>query len=453
MKKALSIVLIVIIAVSSALSPSAYVTGNTSDFYYTDQSGAYHISCSGKRAVIDRYASTNRSAQLDLQYTVNAVCGFCGNIILLCNDTANDQLVVYTYSLDRDFLDSFCIYGAKLYNDTDFCCDASFLYIENCNNSKELQKYSLTGSFIRSFSFNNDITSAFCGYSSGVYIVGGSALYHIDRDSFTALSGASVNPGLFAANENYLVSALGDVYRVSNSIERLFSMDTSSVCSSACVIGNRIYNSCNSVIFGYDLESGEKICSYTCRSSPTLLYSYGDSLIAADKNSSYSISRDDFTEFNRGNTDSLISGEQNSNEHYSNNDTSKEISSKKYRVSFTDHKISAIPAGTTVAGFKSDINHKGYSVALYRDNVEKKSGNVGTAWTAIFSSDEDSIQFELSVIGDITGEGSVNSRDLKLLMDYLIGSADYNGVYLLSSDLSDDGKVDVIDLAMMAKRI
>ena len=55
--------------------------------------------------------------------------------------------------------------------------------------------------------------------------------------------------------------------------------------------------------------------------------------------------------------------------------------------------------------------------------------------------------------GDMTGEGSVNSRDLKLLMEHLIGNADYNGVYLLSSDLSDDGKVDVIDLAMMAKRI
>lgn len=453
MKKTLSIVLIVIIAVSSALSPSAYVTGNTTDFYYTDRSGAYHISCSGKRAVIDRYASTNRSAQLDLRHTVNAVCGFGGNILLLCNDPANNQLVVYTYSLDRDALDSFCIYGAKLYNDIVFCCAGKYLYIENCDNSKELKKYSFEGSFIRSYSFNYDITSVFCGYAGGVYIVGGSALYHIDGESFTALSGASVSPDLFAANENYLVSAMGDVYRVSNGVERLFRMDTSSVCSSACVIGNMIYSLCNSEIIGYDLKSGEKVCSYTCRSSPLLLYSNGGSIIAADKNSSYTISRDDFTEFNRGNTDSSSSDKQNSNEHYSNNDTSKEISSKKYRVSFTDYKISAIPAGTTVAGFKSDIAHKGYSVALYRDNIEKKSGNVGTAWTAIFSSDDDSIQFELSVTGDITGEGSVNSRDLKLLMDYLIGSADYNGVYLLSSDLSDDGKVDVIDLAMMAKRI
>ena len=453
MKKVLSIILIVIIAVFSALSPSAYVAGNSSGFYYADCSGAYHISCSGKRVVIERYASTYRIAQLDLQYTVNAVCCFGGNTQLLCNDTANNQLVVYTYSPDRDLLDNFCIYGIKLYNDTDFCCDGNYLYIENCNNSKELRKYTLTGSFIRSYSFNSDITSAFCGYDSGVYAVGGSILYRIDGDSFSKLSGTPVNPGLFAADENHLVSASGDVYRVSNSVERLFGMDTSSVCSSACVIGNRIYSPAYGAIIGYDLNSGEKVCSYTTSSSPTLLYSNGNCIIAVDKNTSFTVNRDAFTEFSRSNTDSSGSNQQDNNEHYANNDITKEISSNKYRVSMNDHRISAIPAGTTVAGFKSDMNYKGYSVSLYRDNTEKKSGNVGTAWTAVFSSDNDNTSFELSVTGDITGEGSVNSRDLKLLMDYLIGNADYNGVYLLSSDLSDNGIVDVIDLAMMAKLI
>lgn len=453
MKKALSIVLIAIIAVSSVFSPSAYVTGNASDFYYTDFSGAYHISCSGKKAVIDRYASTNRSAQLDLQYKIDAVCGFGGNILLLSNDTANNQLVVYTYSLDRDILDSFCIYGLKLYNDTDFCCDDKNLYIENCDNFKELKKYSFDGSFIRSYPFSSDITSVFCGYRSGIYAVSGNTLYRIYGESFTKLSGTSVNPGLFAADESHLISAYGDVYRVSNDVERLFGMDISSVRSSACVIGDRIYTSAYGSIIGYDIKSGEKVCSFTSRDSPTLLYSNGDGIIAADKKSSFTISRDDFTEFNRGNTDSSSSDMQDNNAQHSNNGTAKEISSKKYRVSFANHKISSIPAGTTVAGFKSDMDHEGYSVALYRDDIEKKSGNIGTAWNAVFSSDSDSITFELSVTGDITGEGSVNSRDLKLLMDHLIGKAAYNGVYVLSSDLSDDGKVDVIDLAMMAERI
>ena len=453
MKRILSIMLIVIIAVFSALSSSAYVAGNSSDFYYTDFSGAYHISCRGKRAEIGRYAQTNRSARLDLQYTVNAVCGFGGNILLMSNDTANNQLVVYTYSLDRDVLDSFCIYGLKLYNNTDFCCDGNYLCIENCDNSKELRKYSLSGSFIRSYSFSDDITALFCGYNSGVYAVGGSSLYRIDGDSFTRLSGSSVGPGLFAADESHLVSASGDVYLVSSGVERLFRMDAGSLCSAACVMGGRIYSPGNGAIIGYDLSSGEKVCSYSVKSSPTLLYSNGGSITAVDNNGSFAIDRDAFTELSRGNSDSSGSNHQDSSERSASNDAVKEISSNKYRVLFSDHRISAIPAGTTVAGFKSDINHKGYSVALYRDDIEKKSGNVGTAWTAVFSSDDGSVTFELSVTGDVTGEGSVNSRDLKLLMDFLIGNADYNGVYLLSSDLSDSGTVDVVDLAMMAKLI
>ena len=68
---------------------------------------------------------------------------------------------------------------------------------------------------------------------------------------------------------------------------------------------------------------------------------------------------------------------------------------------------------------------------------------------AVFDSDDARYTFELSVIGDITGEGNVNSRDLSLFMEYLIGTADFNGVYVTSADLSDDGKLDVKDLAMM----
>ena len=92
------------------------------------------------------------------------------------------------------------------------------------------------------------------------------------------------------------------------------------------------------------------------------------------------------------------------------------------------------------------------SVALYRDGDLKTSGNVGTAMTAVFSSDSGSVTFELSVNGDLTGEGNCNSRDVYTLLDYLIGAADFNGVYSLAADLSGDGTVDAVDAAMM-KRI
>ena len=72
---------------------------------------------------------------------------------------------------------------------------------------------------------------------------------------------------------------------------------------------------------------------------------------------------------------------------------------------------------------------------------------------AVFSKGTTRIEYELSVRGDLTGEGSVNSRDLNFLMDSLIGSADYNGVYTLSADLSGNKVVDIADVVLLKKLI
>ena len=131
--------------------------------------------------------------------------------------------------------------------------------------------------------------------------------------------------------------------------------------------------------------------------------------------------------------------------------TDKPISSELYKVDYSTYRISGIPAGTSFAQFKKNMSYTGYTAELYRGSRGITSGNVGTAMTVIFNSEQSSYTFELSVAGDITGEGNVNSRDVGMLMDYLIGSAAYDGVYLLSSDVSSDGNVDVMDLAILCR--
>ena len=95
------------------------------------------------------------------------------------------------------------------------------------------------------------------------------------------------------------------------------------------------------------------------------------------------------------------------------------------------------------------MSYDGYSLTIYRGNTVKKSGNIGTAMTAVFESDEFIYTYELAINGDITGEGSCNSRDLNTLMDYLIGASDFNGVYMLAADVTNDNKVDVCDAAKL----
>ena len=95
----------------------------------------------------------------------------------------------------------------------------------------------------------------------------------------------------------------------------------------------------------------------------------------------------------------------------------------------------------------------GYTLTLYRDNTLKKSGNVGTAMTAVFSSDKSNYTYELAVTGDITGEGNRNSRDMNTLLDYLCGAADFNGVYTVAADVNHDNKVDICDAAELKSMI
>ena len=73
--------------------------------------------------------------------------------------------------------------------------------------------------------------------------------------------------------------------------------------------------------------------------------------------------------------------------------------------------------------------------------------------TVIFNSDSISYTFELSVIGDLTGEGNVNTRDLSVMAKYLTDQADFNGVYYLSADLSDDGVVDADDVHLFMEEV
>ena len=99
------------------------------------------------------------------------------------------------------------------------------------------------------------------------------------------------------------------------------------------------------------------------------------------------------------------------------------------------------------------MRYDGYTAHLYRNGVEQKNSNVGTAMRAVFENADTSYSFELAVIGDITGEGNMNSRDLTELMEYLVGSLSFDGVYADAADLSGDGIVDVIDLALLKRKI
>lgn len=479
------LIIIAVMILGATLTPSAYDLSDKSPLYYTDHSGIYRIDHRGGKATITRITDVVQKVDIDLPNTIDAVCVSTGRAIFLCNDTVNNQLLVYLYTIENDRFDSFAIYGSRLYNDTDYCCDKDYLYIENPNDNKELRKYSLSGNLINRYSFDSRITSAVSSYTDGVYITSQNSLYSIDDSRFTALN-SDIEYPLFCPAEGYLITAYGSVYAVGNSAEYLFDVESDNKTRAACVKNGVLYIQYKSTIFGYDLKTGEKLYRYNSNTTPEALYTSSSDIIAVDSyGGSVCIKNKDFIDLRSKETLPVIATERPSGSGTNNNSTNnnttknnssrnnadssrnnadsskaaqntndnKHISSSVYDISFDDHIISGIPSGTTVARFKENIEYNGYSVKITRDGAEKKSGNTGTAMKAVFTSSNETLTFELSVIGDITGEGNVNSRDLKKLMSFLTYAEDLSGAFYIAADLSGEGHVDVKDLAMMKRKV
>ena len=463
MKRILCIGLCLLFFVLAANRISAYTPQNSRTYQSADNTGIYTIRFNGKHADITRYASHTLSAGVDLSSPIRSVCAYRGKAVLLCEDVRRNQLLVYVYYLDTDFLESFVINDALLYNNTDFACDNGAIYLESYQDDHELTAYSYSGNYLDRYRFDCEINTAFGGFHGGSYAVAGDTLYRLSSGRFISLSGDKVDTPLFPADSNTFVSSHGKVYQAEGDrLSYLFTVDYDNRAASACVIGNTLYYPNGSTVNAYDLASGEKIAYYHTAGQVLSVYANGNTVIAAGDSGSFAIRQSDFT-FLTVDDDSDESGEDDENheaDHSNGSDTvtnrterqnsgPSSISSDVYLVDPSRYYISGIPPQTTVATFKKNMRYDGYSLTIYRGNTVKKSGNIGTAMTAVFDSDDFTYTYELAIIGDITGEGNRNSRDLNTLMDYLIGASDFNGAYMLAADLTNDDRVDVCDVATL----
>jgi len=157
----------------------------------------------------------------------------------------------------------------------------------------------------------------------------------------------------------------------------------------------------------------------------------------------------------RYNSDGIIADTQGTEYLYSENkfseitqnDTSDPTLPSNSDIIITD-EIITVPHGTTVAALRKHlkISKTEFSVLKANGNTVD-SGKLGSGMTVKFSNQ----CMTIIVIGDLTCEGNINSRDLKVLMKHLTDEALLDDPFDLSADIYKDEHIDTKDLLALSK--
>lgn len=160
---------------------------------------------------------------------------------------------------------------------------------------------------------------------------------------------------------------------------------------------------------------------------------------------------------NNGESDGNNSENDKTEENPSDETDEDAITSDIHHINLENHIISEIPAGTTFAEFKNNLTFNGYSLIFKDSKGNVKTGNstkIGTGYTVTFVKDgTEKTLFKLIVQGDLTGTGTLTSRDILAFVNYLLGKANLDDASLQAANINEDDEANTIDLFLMYKML
>ena len=415
---------------------------------FSDNNGGFYLLCNsnGNYAVshIDSDLSTT-DFSLDIAVTTNSYSYF-DNCFYFCEQLqriSNDETEYY---LNIDILH--CINGIinkKVIRNARFSDNGAFT-VDNDNNiyiknDLKIDVYSSNSIYKYSFELEGEPTniitstdgnSIFCAYSDGLAVINNENIYTYSIKS----------KKLFSSNDNYFSTNTGEVY-LSDGEFLTYICEFNSSSNGVAVI--------NDYVLGID---NENLTAYSNGEKFILCDSINNSFIcsSADICGCFYQSSDNIININLISIDEIESMINDTNTQTGQNTTPQDFtfSSDNYSFNIDNSTVTGIEPSSTIAELKKNIDFANCTPTFYDYHGNCiSSGNIGTGGRIDINSNDDVFSFSVIIYGDLSGEGNINTKDKRLLVNHLLTESELYGNPLNAGDVNSDNTVDLKDLVAL----
>ncbi len=414
----------------------------------------YLIGIQGANVQLDSIYPVHDSFRLTLEHNVYSYCFYSGCFVFICPDNHSTMTQVAIYDTNNDSFNSFYL------NELVFCENTQLAFSDNCvyvaDDYGNVRKYSDKGNLIHTYEVHYDRCHLMCDFYSTVYCVANNGIYEICNNEVYHICNCNIDAPAEFIDDNIFIDDEGCFYsfdynRVYSTISR-----TSSVYSlSGGVYDNCIITADKNTLYAIDIDT-DKVKRYIWLNADIeALCVVNNNIFALDYYQGVpSVAHIKYSDFNEVSATNNVTDSDDDNDSLTKDYSDVDISSDTYTIDYDNGWITDIEHGTTAAQFKRNMNYDGFSVSFERnDGKVIKSGNIGTGTIATFYNDDTSIEYLLSVKGDITGEGNMNLRDKRELFDCFHKSDTLSGIFCEAADVNNSNDVDTLDLYLLKRAV
>lgn len=134
------------------------------------------------------------------------------------------------------------------------------------------------------------------------------------------------------------------------------------------------------------------------------------------------------------------------------------LSSETYKIGDNDINnyeegdkfISRVKAATTLEDYRNNLKTNGTIKVIKQDGTELGDEEfVGTGMTLQVTKDEEKIELQIAVMGDLDGNGKITATDLAMINQTVLGETELENEYALAGDFDENKKFTATDLAQL----